>query len=97
MDGEIYVGGAIYESGSLFCPTIAKLNADLTILRWSYTTESCATLETESYAVDILYADFLNDRVYGLMVPRNSDGTLSAQTSYRILVTNGNQDDGNMD
>jgi len=80
MDGEIYVGGAVDGIGSIFCPTLGKFNAGLDTLRWSYKTDSCATgtFGSVSYAVDILYADFLNDRVYGLMVPRNYDGTLSA-------------------
>jgi outer membrane protein assembly factor BamB len=80
MDGEIYVGGAVDGDGSVFCPTLGKFNAGLNTLRWSYKTDSCTTAINSgvSYAVDILYADFLNDRVYGLMVPRNYDGTLSA-------------------
>ena len=43
MDGEIYVGGAVDGDGSVFCPTLAKFNEDLTTLRWSYKTNGCTT------------------------------------------------------
>lgn len=46
-----------------------------------------------SWAVDFLYAENINDKLYGLLVPRNVDGTLAAHHSYRLLVTRGKYDD----
>lgn len=40
-----------------------------------------------------MYADHINDRVYGLMVPRDNAGTLQATNYYRLFITNGNGDE----
>ena len=45
-----------------------------------------------AYAVDMMYADNMNDKLYGLMVARSADGNLKAHHSYRIIITKGNYD-----
>ena len=77
MDGYIYVGGALYFSGSgRLCPTLAKFNYDL-VQEWAFQAHTCAdSVDSNSYAVDMMFADHLNDHIYGLMVPRDSNGNL---------------------
>jgi hypothetical protein len=76
LESYIYMGGAV-GFGSRFCPTLAKFDKDLT-LKWSYRANSCSdtAIDSNSYAVDMMYADGLNDHIYGLMVPRDYNGNL---------------------
>ena len=41
----------------------------------------------------MMYADHLNDHVYGLMVPRDYAGNLVLSEGYKIFKTRGNSDE----
>lgn len=95
------MGGAIGNAaGDKFYPIITKFDKDLNKI-WSFSYIGCTSGTTGmglsddliSWAVDILYAENINDKLYGLLVPRNADGTLAAYHSYRLLMTRGNFDD----
>jgi hypothetical protein len=93
MEGNIYVGGAMYYSAGRLCPVLAKFGQDLD-QKWAFQSETCAsTADGNSYAVDMMYADHMNDHIYGLMVPRDSSGNLVQAAGYKILKTKGNGDD----
>jgi hypothetical protein len=91
MDSYIYMGGAVGNvAGDKFYPIISKFDKDLK-LQWSYSYLSCtSSSDTVSFAVDMMYADNMNDKLYGLMVPRDPSGDLRAHHGYRLIVTKGN-------
>jgi hypothetical protein len=80
MEKNVYMGGAVSNSDySLLCPTITKFDENLNV-EWSFTTVGCTS--TTSMAVDIMYADHMNNNVYGLMVPRSVDGNLISSNKF---------------
>lgn len=93
MQGHIYVGGAMYYSAGRLCPVLAKFDSDLN-KKWAYQSQTCASSgDSHSYAVDMMYADHMNDHIYGLMVPRDANGNLVQASGYKILKTIGNGDE----
>ena len=66
MGSSIYVGGAVDNSGSTFCSVLAKLDKHLAVT-WTYWMAGCSS----STAIDFLYADDLNHKIYGLGVFRD--------------------------
>ena len=103
MGGKIYVGGALYySSAGRLCPVVAKFDSNLA-QNWALQPATCGNRQvnadrssftshsdTSSYAVDMMYADHLNDHVYGLMVPRDANGALVSAPGYKIFKTRGN-------
>jgi hypothetical protein len=100
MDGYIYVGGALGNSGgSRFCPVVAKFDKFLT-KRWAFRANLCTdnSIDSNSYAVDMMYADHMNDHIYGVMVPRDYAGNLVLSVGYKIFKTRGGgTDSGDID
>ena len=93
MEKYLYVGGAISDSSySKLCPIVSKFDTDLN-LKWSYATIGCSESGTLSMSVDLMYADHLNNLVYGLMVRRDVSGTLELSDSYYLFFLKGNGDE----
>ena len=79
-----------YSAYNRLCPVLAKFDRDLN-QQWAFQSETCAsTADGNSYAVDMMYADHMNDHIYGLMVPRDVNGNLVQAAGYKILKTRGN-------
>jgi len=101
MEGYIYIGGAlgVGTSTSRFCPVLMKTDKDLNLM-WAYWMSSCgSSSETgwsaASAAIDMIYPEQLNDKVYALSVARAYSGTLASSTRYLLYVTFGNGDESN--
>ena len=83
MEKQIYVGGAVTNSAfDKLCPTLSLFGFNPFVLLWSYQSPGCS----QSMSIDLLYADHMNDKIYGLMVPRDYNGELIKSNSYYLLV-----------
>jgi hypothetical protein len=87
MGSSIYIGGAVDNSGTTFCSVLAKLDKHLA-KTWTYSMAGCAT----STAIDLLYADDLNHKIYGLGVYRSYATYEETPSDYFLLYKTGHDE-----
>ena len=84
LERDIYVGGGMYFSSTVFCPIISKFDQDLALL-WSYEMAgACDT--TNSLAIDLLYADNINHKIYGVGVYRSNTAPFFEVIHSKIVL-----------
>lgn len=89
MGGSIYVGGAYGISGSVFCPMFSKLDKDLAPV-WSKAMTGC----TSSLAIDFVYADNINNKIYGVGVYRDYTTGFEVPSDKFFIFVTGHSESG---
>jgi len=84
LERDIYIGGGMYYSSTVFCPIMSKFDQDLT-LAWSYQMAGACDA-TNSLAVDLLYADNINHKIYGVGVYRSNTAPFFEVPHSKIVL-----------